>query len=73
MTLHDDILDVLQSAGRELPSHEIASAIAARDLYRRRDGQHPSAHQVRARMTSSRYRQLYDRNPDTRTWRLRGA
>lgn len=66
MTLHDAIADVLRAAGRELASHEIASAIAARDFHRRRDRQRPTAWHVRARMTSDPYRQLFSQNPETR-------
>jgi hypothetical protein len=62
LTLHEAMVVVLRECGGVMHSEDLARVIAERDLYRRRDGQHPSAHQLRAR--AGRYPHLLEASDD---------
>lgn len=61
LTLHEAIVLVLRAHRGEMSSREIANAVAARDLYTRRDGKPPPASQVAARVR--KYPHLFEATP----------
>ncbi len=61
-TLHEAMVVVLREFGGVMYSEDLARVIAERNLYRRDDGQHALAHQLRAR--AGRYPHLLEASDD---------
>ena len=62
MKLHEVMVEVLREHGEVMYSEDLAREIARRDLYRRGDGTHPSAAQLRAR--AAKYPHLLEASDD---------
>lgn len=62
LTLHEAMVVVLREFGGVMYSEDLARSISERDLYRRGDGQHAPAHQLRARAV--RYPSLFKASDD---------
>jgi hypothetical protein len=62
MKLHEAMVLVLREHGGVMYSEHLANEIATRDLYRRKDGEHPPTAQLRARAV--KYPHLFEASDD---------